>query len=65
MRARIELQNPDAAIATVTISAPIGEWRKVREQLINEYPSWCLSSLLREVITKAEAHFDAKDEVTP
>jgi hypothetical protein len=64
MSAKFQLTNPDTALATLTVTMTITDWKKVRDDLANgqAYASSHLHSLIRKVVTQAEARFDEVGE---
>lgn len=60
-----KLSRPDNSMATMKIEMSLSEWRQLKEQLSSSYPAWRLSSAIQDLITRAEAHFEAKVEVEP
>lgn len=60
MRATMQVLNPNTIEFKVTLVAPLAEWRTLREQLPDKWPSFDLRSALTDAIIKAEAHFDGK-----
>ena len=60
MTTKLKVENPDAVEMTLTLTMPLGQWRRLKEQLGNAWPAWDVGSAIREMITKAETHFEAK-----
>ena len=65
MKAKLKLENPDDMIATIKLTMTIREWRELKDQLPDKYPSWKLGSIIFDVIDKAEKTFYSEDEVKP
>lgn len=57
MRLNLRLADPDKLEATATITMTVGEWRRLREQLVSQHPSWRLASAIDEAIRDAERVF--------
>ena len=64
MRSEFKFQNPDELVATITMTATVGEWRKLRALLPPEWPAWDVSSQIGDVIRAAEAKFYATEDTT-
>lgn len=63
VRAKFELTNPDAAEATLTLTATIGEFKGLRNELVkSQYPIPRFRHAIEQVIGKAEAWFDSKGD---
>jgi hypothetical protein len=62
MKSTFHLTRPDDAPATMTITMGIGEWRQIRKQLSEDYPSWRLGLMISKLLEKADAHFTQIDE---
>jgi len=65
MKATIELENTDELEATISLTMRIRDWKALREQMSNEYPSWKLSGLINTLTYKAEKQILEKTEETP
>lgn len=59
MRAVFEIRNPDAVEASVTVTMTIKQWRELRGQMGNAWPSWDFARVIGDVIRKAEQQFYA------
>lgn len=57
MKATFALVNPGNAVAAMTITMTVSEWKQLKHQLPQDYPSWAFASLLRQVIADAEKTF--------
>lgn len=55
MRTTAEFLNTDSYEVAITIRMSLGDWKKLRQQLADKWPSWDLASQIRDVVTKAEA----------
>lgn len=62
MRSTFKLDNPDDMQATMTLTMSVKEWRQLRKQLSDSWPSWDFSRQIGDLIGAAEAHFYAKEE---
>jgi len=62
VRATFRIQNPDEVMATVTVSMPIKQWRELRGQLSDKWPSWDFARVIGDAIRQAEETFYAKTE---
>lgn len=56
MRATATVVNPDSFDVAITITMPIGQWRKIREALEERdyWPCGKLGDLIRSVVQKIE-----------
>ena len=64
MRGTGKLVNPEATQLTVTLTAPVSEWRTLHMQLSKEvWPSWQFGGMLRDLLDKTLARTDAEYEV--
>ncbi len=57
MKATFKLDDVDAVQATMTLTMPVGEWRKLKKIMPSEWPGWDLSRNIGDLIRHAEAHF--------
>lgn len=62
MQAVIKIQRPDDVVVDLTLSATLGNWKRLQSQLTNDYPSWNLANIISVAIGKARAQF-TEDEV--
>ena len=62
MEARVQINNPDEVMATVTVTMPLRDWRGLKSQLCNAYPSWKFGSVISDVIRQAEQSFYGADK---
>ena len=63
MKAIAKLDSPDEVSVTITLSAPIGEWRALRSQLGKEWPSWQFGVMLGSMIYELEKRVDSPREI--
>ena len=49
---------------SVTLTMTVGEWKKVREQLKQEWPSWQLASTLGSVLNSLVDRVETAHEAT-
>jgi hypothetical protein len=61
MRATFQIRNPDDIEAAVTITMTIKQWRVLRGQLSQDWPSWKFGSVISDTIRQAEQSFYASD----
>lgn len=59
VRTRFKIDKPDAMEATLTVTATVSEWRELRDQLGERWPSWDFARQIGNVIRQAERVFDA------
>ncbi len=62
MRTKFYLDNPDDMQATMEITMSVKEWKELKEELSDKYPSWQLSSSIMSLICQAEKVFNEKTE---
>lgn len=62
MRTKFEFNKPDDLVATVSVTMSVKEFRELRKQLKNEWPSWKLGDAIGDVIRQAETVFYATEE---
>lgn len=62
MKGTFKFRNPDALEATITLTAPVSEWKALKALLADKWPAWDIGLLLSDVISKAEQTFEAKIE---
>ena len=65
MKTSGRLTNPNDAEVTITMTAPLRDWKSLIAQLPSGWPSWRVEADIRSVISKVDKHFDAPlvDEV--
>ncbi|WP_186095645.1 hypothetical protein [Burkholderia gladioli] len=63
MKAKFKIERPDDVPMTLTLTMTGGQWKKLRDQLPREYPSWKLSSVITEMVNQASAVFEDTKEV--
>jgi hypothetical protein len=62
MRSTFKLDNPDDMQATMTLTMSVKEWRQLRKQLSDSWPSCDFSRQIGDLVRAAEAHFYANDD---
>jgi hypothetical protein len=62
MRTTFKICSPDEIQATLTVTMTVKEWRELRTQLVDSWPSWQLSRDIGDVIRQAEKTFYANTE---
>lgn len=67
MKATIQLVKPEDSLATVTITATMGEFEAVEKALhaISSWPIHSFRVVLSEVIRKAREEFTSRSEMMP
>ena len=61
MKAAFQIQKPDNMQATIVLTATVGEFRQLRTQLSDKWPSWEFSRSIGDVIRQAESTFYADE----
>lgn len=62
MKALFQPANPDEIEMTLTITMPLGAWRRLALQIASEYPGWQFVGIIRELILFADKHFEQPGE---
>lgn len=62
MKSKLFVEKPNEIEMTLQITMPLGDWRKLKNQLGTGYPVWRLSEEITFMIKKAEAQFGPKSE---
>lgn len=57
MQATFRIENPDKLEATMRICMTFKEWKELKEQLKDEFPSWKLSDAISDLIDQGERVF--------
>lgn len=53
--------NPDAIEFTLEITMNLSQWKRLQQQLDNQYPAWDLASQIGAMIRHAEKEFYPED----
>jgi hypothetical protein len=64
MKAVFNVENPDDVEFTLTITMPLGEWKRLKDQLANSYPAWKLGHAISDMIRQADTHFHQKTDAS-
>jgi hypothetical protein len=62
LKARFRLEDPDAQLATMTLTMPLKEWKELRDKLPSEWPAWQLSGAINDLVMQAQKVFCADHE---
>ena len=66
IKARMLVENPENVEVTLKLTLTIKEWGEIRDQLITAYPSWCLSSVIINVLSAIrKVHYEEKEFKSP
>lgn len=57
VRGLFRLTDPERAEATLTLTMDVGEWKTLRTQLKDGYPSWRVGSMIGALIDHASQTF--------
>lgn len=57
MKAVILISNPDSVELELNLTMTLHDWKRLRAQLVGDYPSWKMSSLISAMVIKAEKQF--------
>ncbi|WP_186065956.1 hypothetical protein [Burkholderia gladioli] len=63
MKAKFKIERPDDVPMTLTLTMTGGQWKRLREQLTNIYPSWKLSNTIDAMVRQASAVFEDTKEM--
>lgn len=61
MRSSFKLDNVNDINATLSITLSLREWKQMRAQLGDAWPSWHLGRHISDLIAAAEKHFSLYD----
>ena len=62
MRALMRVEKPDEIMVTMELTMSLKDWKELRTQLVDNYPSWELSSKITDLMIQCQEHFYARDE---
>jgi hypothetical protein len=62
MHTRIKLTVPQDAIASLTLTMTIKEFKEFRGQLVDKWPTWKVGEAIQEAISKAEKEIWGPDD---
>lgn len=62
MKARFMLENPDEIQATMKITMRVKDWKELRDQLAQKWPSSQLSVAITSVVAEASKAYYAPDK---
>lgn len=65
MKFMIHTDRVDTMEATMQITMTVAQWRQLREQIDTAHPGWKFATAIRELIERADAHFEENVEVKP
>jgi hypothetical protein len=66
MRGWFNIANPDAIECDLTLRMTLSEWKVLAKQLPEQWPSHRLSSMISDLVSRAEKEFQKRDdEVKP
>lgn len=57
MRAKFQTESPDEISMTLTMTMPLGQWKKLRSQLAQDWPSWDVGRQISDMVRQAEEKF--------
>ena len=52
MKAIIHVREPESAEVTLTLTLTLAAWMKIREQLVEQWPSWDLAVVIDDAVRK-------------
>jgi len=60
---RFQVDAPEAMLVTATVTMTLGDWRRLKSQLEggaqhSSFPAWKLIEIIRDLVDRAEQHFD-------
>jgi hypothetical protein len=62
MKAILRINDPDSIEFTLTVTMPLREWKRLREQLKHEYPAFKLSDAISEMVKQASIYYSEDKE---
>jgi hypothetical protein len=62
MRMRYRLENPDAMVATLTLTMTVGEWEQLDKELTHVWPASKLSEAIGKVLRSARKDIYSSEE---
>jgi hypothetical protein len=54
MKTVMRIEKPGLVEVSLTITMPLTDWQRLREQLSNDYPSWGLAQEIGDVVSQLE-----------
>jgi hypothetical protein len=60
MKAKIKAQKPDEIEMELTLTMRLKDWKELRSQVQQAWPSWEVGSAISDLINQAEKHFYPK-----
>jgi len=60
MKASFRLNQTNDIQAAMTLTMPLSEWKELKDQLPHAWPGYKLSGAIMELVSKAEATFEAE-----
>lgn len=63
MKGKIEINDPGDVELTLSITMTLIGWKRLQKQLLTDYPSWVLGSLITNLVSHAEQAFEETVEV--
>jgi hypothetical protein len=63
VRARAQIESPNAAELTLTLTMRVGEWKDLAALLPEQWPAWPVASLIRKAIRGTIEHVETAREV--
>ncbi len=52
-----KVENPDDVVITLTVSMKLPEWKELKDQQMEKWPSSSFKSTIGDLIRKADLHF--------
>lgn len=54
IKAQIALANPDEVLVMIQITAPLKEWKEIKNQVNISYPGWKFAGIISTAISKIQ-----------
>lgn len=53
----MQVENPDSVEVSLSMRMNLGDWKRLRKQLVSDYPSWKLGQAIAETVEHVDKHF--------
>jgi hypothetical protein len=62
MNVKFQVEKPDDVVATLTITMTLRQWKELRDQLNQSWPSWKLAAAITDVLYQTTKPFYEQNE---
>lgn len=63
MKATFQINDPLSVPMTLMLTMPLRDWQRIQSQLSTAYPSWKLSNVIVEMVSRAAKTFSESTEL--